>query len=408
MLARRFNLTHHNPIQMKPRKPISLLTNPKILRQIDRGLLRCLLEKFSDFLRKREIELPPATKKRGDYDFTKLSKALLDDDDRPDQLLLALEAVGTMADVHGREILHRNLVRESGETAPGDDVVTADLALRAYLEDRPIFDLALMEKRVVDTRRYRCFTPAPGIKIQTADFSETKRAAIEKELSEFFRHPEGGCEIIPSGQSSRVRWFIIIHGGRRRREPTFEKGKRTHVEYYPETDDVVRINTANGDLWIHAKTKAESEAYRKSFGRHLLAMEEAFIMPDRLFTLQPLRKHGPTSLETTDIEDCPIKSIELREVEILLDANNQTTWKMSSRNNIFASLERFGGIPDAGQIRSAKFVVEYKDIAKRTIVKIKLPADADYERDSDSEWIEAWLEKRKFRFHEPGSNEEST
>ena len=392
---------------MKPRKPISRLTNPKILRQIDRGLLRCLLERFSDFLRKREIELPPATKKRGDYDFTKLSKALLDDDDRPDQLLLALEAVGTMADVHGREILLRNLLRERGQQAPDRDVVTADLALRSYLEDRQVFDSALMEKRVVDTRRYRCFIPAPGIEIQTADFSDAKMTSIEQDLSEFFRQPEGGCEIIPSGQSSRVRWFIIIHGGKRRREPTFEKGKRTHVEYYPETDDVVRI-TANGDLWIHAKTKSESEAYRKSFGRHLLATEEAFITPDRLFTLQPLRTRGPASLFTTDIEGCPIKSIELREVEILLDPNNQTTWRMSSKNSIFASLERFGGIPDAGEIRSAKFVVEYKDIAKRTIVKIKKPADADYERDSDSEWIEAWLEKRKFRIHEPESNEELT
>ena len=98
---------------MKPRKPISRLTNPKVLRQVDRGLLRRLLEKFSDFMQRRQIDLPPATKKRGDYDFTKLSKALLEDDERPDQLLIALEAVGTMADVPS----WRNALWTRGATA---------------------------------------------------------------------------------------------------------------------------------------------------------------------------------------------------------------------------------------------------------------------------------------------------
>ena len=390
---------------MKPRKPVSRLTNPSILRQIDRGLLRRLLGKFTAFFAKREIELPPENKKRGDYDFKKLSKALLDDDDRPDQLLLALEAVGTMADVHGAEILQRNLVQEAGQTSPDKKAVAADLALRAYLDAPEAFDSALMEKRVVDTRRYRCFTPSLGVAIQDADFSDAKMEAIEKELSVFFGEPEGGCEIIPSGQTTNVRWFIIIHGGRRRREATFEKGQRKHVEFHPETDDVVRINTATGEMWIHSKTKSESEAYRKSFGKNLLDDPEAFIRAGRLFTLEPLRLRGAESLKVTDIEDCPIESIELRELEIVLDSTNQTIWKMSSKNNIFDNLERFGGIPKAGQVRSARFLIRFEGSRKVTRVTIRLPADADYERDSDSEWIEAWLKKQKFRIEEPDLND---
>jgi hypothetical protein len=386
---------------MKPRKPVSRLTNPKVLRQIDRGLLRRLLEKFSDFMQRHQIDFPPATKKRGDYDFTKLSKALLENDERPEQLLLALEAVGTMADVHGAEILQRSLIQESGETAPDKKAVAADLALRAYLDDRDVFDSALMEKRVVDTRRYRCFTPAFGIEIQKADFSDAKMLAIEAELSAFFGDPDKGCEIIPSGQSSNIRWFIVIHGGRRRREATFEKGERQHVEFHPETDDVVRINSATGEMWIHSKTKSESEAYRKSFGRNLLDEEEAFIRAGRLFTLEPLRARGRDSLITTDIESCPIESIELRELEIVLDSANQTIWKMSSKNNIFDNLDRFGGIPRAGQIRAARFLVRFEGSRKQTRVTIRLPADADYERDSDSEWIEMWLRKQKFRLENP-------
>lgn len=50
-------------------------------------------------------------------------------------------------------------------------------------------------------------------------------------------------------------------------------------------------------------------------------------------------------------------------------------------------------------------MVKYEGSTKRTIVKIRLPSDADYERDSDSEWIETWLEKQKFRIEEPGTIE---
>lgn len=382
---------------MKPRKPISRLTNPKILRQIDRGLLRRLLEKFTGFLGACGIELPPATKKRGDYDFKKLSSALLDDERRPEDLLLALESVGTMADVHGEEILRRTLTQEGGEPLPEGPAVPADIALMAYLETPDAFASALMEKQVVDTRSYRCFVPSPATDIARADFSPERMMAIEKDLSGFFGDPEDGCEIIPSGGSGSVRWYIVIHGGKRRREAIFEKGKREHVEFNPETDDVVRVNAATGEMWIHAKTKRESDAYRETFGKNLLGDAGAFVHPGSIFTLEPLRAAGLESLRTDDIEGCPIKGIELRQVEVLLDHANQTVLKLASKNSIFENIERFGGFPPTGLVQAAKFVVEFKGSGKRNTVKIRLPATADYERDSDSEWIEAWLEKRKFR-----------
>ncbi len=46
-------------------------------------------------------------------------------------------------------------------------------------------------------------------------------------------------------------------------------------------------------------------------------------------------------------------------------------------------------------------MIRFEGSRKVTRVTIRLPADADYERDSDSEWIEAWLKRQKFRIEEP-------
>jgi len=195
---------------MKPRKPVSRLVNPSILRQLDRCLLRRLLEPSIEFLNKKGICLPPEMKKRKDYDFSKLSKALLDDDERPQELLHALEAVGKMSDIHGAEILKRDLpaLGPNGDT-PLKKMVTADLALHAYLDFPDIFESASLEKQVVDVRRYKCFVPANGVDISTACFEYHIMSDIEHELGALFGDKENGCDIIPSQATANVRFFWI-------------------------------------------------------------------------------------------------------------------------------------------------------------------------------------------------------
>lgn len=137
---------------MKPRKPVSRLVNPSILRQLGRGLLRRLLEPFGDFLGKKGIALPPEVKKRKDYDFGVLSQALLDDEERPQELLNALEAVGKMSDIHGAEILKRDLaVAGSNGDEPPKKIVPADLALQAYLDHPELFTFGSMHPILLRT-----------------------------------------------------------------------------------------------------------------------------------------------------------------------------------------------------------------------------------------------------------------
>jgi hypothetical protein len=382
---------------MKPRKPVSRLVNPSILRQLGRGLLRRLLEPFRDFLEKKGIDLPPEVKKRKDYDFGTLSKALLDDDDRPQELLHALEAVGKMSDIHGAEILKRDLsvAGADGEESP-KKIVPADLALQAYLDHPELFESASMEKQVVDIRRYKCFVPVEGVDITKARFEPEVMAAVEREIGHFFGDEENGCQIIPSREAANVRWFVIIHGGRKHRQPIFKKGDHQHIEFEPENDDVVRINTATGEVWIHAKLKSEFDSYRKIFGKHILGNPEAFKPAERIFTLEPLRTLGEKSLKFDDIAGCPMKSASLKYVEVLADKHNGLIHRISCKNDLFACTDAAGSFIPAGLIISARFEIKFHGSKKTTKLKVALPANADYERDSDSDWVDEWL-KRRFR-----------
>jgi hypothetical protein len=382
---------------MKPRKPVSRLVNPSVLRLLGRGLLRRLLEPFSEFLGKKGIALPPEVKKRKDYDFSALSKALLDDEERPQKLLNALEAVGKMADIHGAEILKREMVASNTNgQEPLQKVVPADLALQAYLDHPELFESASLEKQVVDVRRYKCFVPADGIDILSARFDPGVIALVEREIGKFFGDEEKGCEIIPSGEAANVRWFIIIHGGRKHRQPVYENGNRKHIDFEPENDDVVRINTATGEMWIHAKLKSEFETYRRVFGKHLLQNQEAFKRAERIFTLEPLRTLGERALKFDDIAGCPMKSATLKYVEVLADKNHGLIHRISCKNDLFACNDPHGNFIPAGLIVSARVEIKFYGSRKTTKLKIALPASADYERDSDSDWVDEWL-KRRFR-----------
>lgn len=382
---------------MKARKPISRLVNPSILSQLSRPLLRSLLGPYSAFLNARGIALPPEARKRKDYDFTKLAKALLDAEDRPPALLHALEAIGKMSDIHGAEILSRDIELTPEQTARMRlrRAVPADVALYAFLEHREIFDQALLEKQVVDTRRYRCFVAGDRFDFSEARFTEAAFAAIERDIGRSLGDEEGGCQIIPSSATPNARWFIIMHGGRTQRLGLWRsKSDRPRIDVELENDHVVRFNMATGEMWIHAKVKSEFEAYRKSFGRHLLGSEDAFTRATRVYDLGALRTRGRAALEVDDIPDCPIESIKLVYVEVLADPVNRLSYRLSCKNDLFRCLGAEGRFIPDGLIVAARFEVRFHGSRKRTTVKVNLPAGADYERDSDAEWIDTWLRRR--------------
>jgi hypothetical protein len=384
---------------MKPRKPISRLTKLSILRALDRTLLRRLLAKFSDYLTSLGIALPPEEKKkRGGYNFKPLAAALLDEDNRPDDLVDALEAIGMLSDYHGVEVLHR-VAKEFDEVDKlGSAKLDADFALKAYLDAPTVFYSALSDKRAVDTKRYRCFTLQSGFSAHTANLTDDNVKALEERFSKWFLSERRGkgCEIIAGADKADARWFVISHGGTKRRTPTFDDNKKDHAVFRPENGDVLRLRRRGREIWINSATASEADEYRKAFGLVLCGNESAFQRAKDYFDLDPLRKKGRRALEVAHIEGCPIVGIVLREIQLTTDKKNGGRWIVRANNDAFIEIDRVGGFPDTGEIYSAKFDVLFDGNPKPVAVKITLPAEASYERDGHSVWIDLWLENQKF------------
>lgn len=365
-----------------------------------------LLEPHKEFLKGTQIDLPPVERKKGNYDFNKLSKTLLTDPKRPDQLLLALDQIGIMSDPHGAEILHRRLEKK-GQKVPSD-VSDYDLAAAAFLSDPALFSVALQQKRLVDTRKFRCFRACREADISSPKLDDSTMAAMERSLSNWFKgsRRSEGCEIIPAEPIDDCLWFIVIHGGTKRKTATFENRAKGVAEFHPEQDDVVRIDLANRRIWVHANAPSEVDLYRREVGRFIFGDEKTFEKELNLYTLEPLRRLGRRALRTTDIDGCPIESIELREICMVVDSDNGGLWKASSENDLFDIIESGVAIPQRGFIKSAKFRVKFDDMRESARVGIALPATADYENDGHSDWIEAWLRKRGFWLLEQDVNED--
>lgn len=384
---------------MKPRKPISRLTKPSILRSLDRPLLRRLLAKFSSYLEPLGIEPPPdEKKKRGGYDFKPLAAALLDEDNRPEELVEALEAIGTLSDHHGVEVLHR-VANEFDMAEKLEDMkLDADFALKAYLDAPVVFFSALSDKRAVDTKRYRCFTLQDGFTANTANLTDPALKALEQRFSGWFKSARRGtgCEIISGKDDNDVRWFVISHGGTKRRTATFDENKKEHVVFRPESGDVLRLRRRGRELWINSSTTAEADEYRKAFGQILCGNENAYQRAKDYFTLDPLRTKKRQSLEVSHIPQCPISRIALREVQITTNKKNGGRWIVRASNDAFTEIETVGGMPATGEISAARFDVFFTGCSKPVAVKVTLPSDTSYERDGQSVWIDTWFETQGF------------
>jgi hypothetical protein len=374
---------------------------------MSRFSLRRILEPHIGFLKEREIDLPPLEIKRGNYDFNKLSKTLMTDPQRPQQLMLALDRIGAMSDPHGAEILHRQLEKQ-GKPVP-HDIADHDLAATAYLEQPKLFSVALQQKQLVDTRKFRCFRALRDADLSSPKFDDPTMRAMETALSEWFKSSRRGegCEIIPAEPIDNCVWFMVIHGGTKRRTATFNNKAKGIAEFHPEQDDVLRLDLTNRRIWVHANAPSEVDLYRREIGRFIFGDETTFEKELNLYTLEPLRQLGRKALLTTDIEGCPVESIELREISMVVDPDNGGVWKISCENDLFDIIESGVPIPNRGFIKSARFRVKFHDMRETARVGILLPATAEYENDGHSEWIEAWLKKRGYWLLEQDVNEDS-
>ena len=208
------------------------------------------------------------------------------------------------------------------------------------------------------------------------------------------------------GARMKRAWILIRHGLSMRREAAHQDDGQSSVQYYrPQQHDVLIYDGRSDELAVHANTQGEVKQYLTCIGRHVFG-NEAYFPPAEKFTLQPLITDGSKSLLCDDIDGLD----EARLVEFRSywgGAFKETEIRKAS--DVFGALAARGRtLGSLGRLSAAVFKVKFTDASKERSVTIRPPGNAKYERNEDSELIEAWLAKRGFLLHPPAEVDDET
>jgi hypothetical protein len=188
-------------------------------------------------------------------------------------------------------------------------------------------------------------------------------------------------------------WFLVRHGDLLKREESIDGAKSSSVCFRPAKYDVLVYDRTNGDLRIYAGTKGEKNTYQSLFGRVFFGEDDHF-QAKICFTLDPIRTLGPSSVNCMEIPG--LESITLCEIQRVI-GGEPAEIIVNRSDDLFQLYESRGAdFPAGGELIRAKFRVKFSAGRSPRTVVVHPPNRAQYSRDDDAAWVEAWLLERGF------------
>lgn len=369
-------------------------SNPAVLKAISRPLLVRFLEPHQDFLARRDFALHDP----GGLDYDALAAILMSPDEHtPDGLLDALFFVDEMSTTDIFEGLVEEAEAAGIDLGPTDDLSPGDLAVRVWLADRNILERLHAERFLVRPKSFHSFLstePCLGARPNTAAAAV---AALEVDLNDWFETKKRGrgTRAFPFEREGSA-WFLVRHGEPYKREGTITDGESSSIYYRPEKFDVLIYNPEIGELAIHAVTKGEKLAYCRTFGKHLFGSESFFDIEgaDGKFTLQPIIDDWRACVACMDIDG--IEDIRLTELQFRHDAA-QYHVEVHKADEVFSAMEDIDRrVPPKARLLKAGFKVKFAGAARPRTVVIRPPNLTIFDRESDAELLNLWMERRGF------------
>lgn len=165
------------------------------------------------------------------------------------------------------------------------------------------------------------------------------------------------------------------------------------MAFRPEKTDVVVYNQLTNELGVNAPSHALRDLYRTLFGYHFFGCYGQFGGAAK-YTLEPLRDHGPRSLQTVDVPG--IEHIRLGELQYTVSGIVPALHTVKA-DDVFACLAgRPGGIHPGWALKKATFRIRFTGQPRARPLTLKPPNVALYTRDSDATVAEQWLLRRAF------------
>lgn len=365
------------------------------LRSIGREHLKQLLDRYAADLARCGITI-----EEPDDDDT-YYRALVDVFMRPDGIPPALHEalffIKGLDNDRGEERLVK--ASQDGRIAVTFDgeCSTADKALLAWLADPVAVRQLHIEVGLDATRSFLHMPSKPGRVLRMANFT-TAKPSLEADLATVFQkqsrkdwaevtyHPRGGEHI-----------FAVWRTEPFRRETRHVPAGTEPLYFWPTSQDLVVYNEEFRDLRMNVTSTWQKQAYARIFGQYLFGDPDTFA-EGAVYTLQPLRDHGPAALEASAHG---ISSIKLHELSCKVKEGSND-YRIRRADDVFEAYDAEGGLPEGEELAAAKFKVKFADSSTERVVTVQPPGRAKYMQDDSGTRVTGWMKDQGFILsHEP-------
>ena len=381
-------------------RTIRKFVNRPFIKTVDLDLLERLLAPFQIQIPGGLSSLPSHEPDRREALFQMFAVV----DDLPDGLKDALHVVSHMATPNGARLLKEHADRRGIVLVPADEIAgegdgrhlsPRHLALRAYIEQRKLFD------RVLDVLAF--IEPASTYErsgeeenVHSLHDDQNARAAFKEACSAFYagRYHGKYCD---------VRWYpeegeinvLVLHGKNMVTTNVEEESGERVLSFREISQDTIRYQPSTGFIRTSALAETERKELARLFAVHLLRRPEFFDGADahNLYTLEPINRLGAAFRMRTEW-DHALRAVTLTEVQV--DGSERrpdgkwrsSPWAFTMRDSTNAVAKLVEMLPDV-DLRYARIVyVKFRfdfdlDGKVRTIVvKVKPEDRVSFRRDA--------------------------
>ena len=366
-------------------------SEPDRLKTIKPGRLIAFLSPYNDYLSRRGFRLP--VRPDDEIDYESLANILIHPDDSvPRQMVDALYFVHEMADDEQMDELLSSARQQRLPLDADQESSPADVAIQIWLAAPDLLQEKHAEARAIRQKNYAYFAGRGGGPRSFPKANPNVLRSLERSLDDWFKeHRRGEGSRVFVFDHGRKVWILIRHGMPFKREGSVKEGQSS-VEYYrPEVHDVLIYDTEMDDIGVHAGTKGERDLYLRQIGEHLFGNPDYFPQADK-FTLAPLIDHGRAALRCDDVPG--LEGVLFIEFHRYWGGDFQSI-EIRKATDIFGALDDRHHLA-GGRMSTAVFKIRFSGSKRLRSATIRPPNIAKYDRDSDSELIETWLQLRGF------------
>ena len=191
--------------------------------------------------------------------------------------------------------------RQGLDLATGPEATPLDVVVRAWTLAPHLVEALHSRLDLKRPRSFKCFAtdadPLPPFHGATPE----QLATLEERLDSYYQAARRGKGAkVFSSQQGDTFLYVVRHGAPFRREGAMKDGEPTSVFFRPQRHDVLKYDSAHGEMAVNCCADNERRVLLRLFGRCLFGRPDFFPGAAR-YTLAPLVRDGRASLACADI-----------------------------------------------------------------------------------------------------------